>query len=163
MSLDLWELAAREQVRHAVHSYAIAGDSGRIERLAAQFTTDGILEIRGGDSAQGRDGIVAMLRRHTEVGAPPAGSAPFYVRHFITNVTIELLTPDDCRSVAYFAVFTPDGPDHWGRYRDLLVPQGDRWLLAHRTVRVDSATPGGWYDRVHGVPTECSREGSELA
>ena len=32
----------------------------------------------------------------------------------------------------------------WGRYRDQYVPDGDRWLFAHRNVRTDGTTPGGW-------------------
>jgi hypothetical protein len=65
-------------------------------------------------------------------------------------VFIDPITPDEAGVSAYFAVFTPDGPDHWGRYRDVFVPSGDRWLLKHRTARVDSAIPGGWYRRVWG-------------
>jgi hypothetical protein len=144
---ELWELNAREQIRHTVWSYAIAGDSGRVEELAAQFTPDGVLEVHGKERAEGRAAIIAMLARHAAGGAPPAGSAPFFIRHFVTNIAVQSLTPAEARGVAYFAVFTPQGPDHWGRYRDVFVPDGDRWLLRHRTARVDSSVEGGWYRR----------------
>jgi len=151
-----WELAAREQIRHTITSYAVAGDSGRVDELAAQFTEDGLLEIRGRDSAQGRAGIIEMLTQHAGSGRP-AGGEPFFVRHFVTNILVRDLTPGEAHAVAYFTVFTADGPDHWGRYRDLLVPVGNRWLLRHRTVRVDSSVAGGWYERVHGPADGTSR------
>lgn len=144
-----WELQAREQIRHTITSYAIAGDRGRLADLAGQFTEDGVLEVRGGDTARGRDGIIAMLSAHSGAGQP-AGK-PFFVRHFVTNILVTEITPEEAQAVAYFAVFTPDGPDHWGRYRDSLVPVGGRWLLRHRSVRVDSSVTGGWYQRVHGA------------
>ena len=52
--------------------------------------------------------------------------------------------PSAARAACYFTVMTGAGVDHWGRYRDDLVPDGDRWLFAHRLVRTDGVTPGGW-------------------
>jgi hypothetical protein len=147
---SLWELGAREQIRHTVAAYAIAGDSARFEEIAAQFVADGVLDVRGTERAEGRPAIAAMLARNATDGAPSAGGAGFFIRHFVTNVLVQSITPSEARAVAYFAVFTPDGPDHWGRYRDLFVPDRDRWLLKHRTVRVDSCVDGGWYRRVFG-------------
>jgi SnoaL-like domain len=170
---ELWELVAREQIRHTIAAYTFAGDSGRYADLAAQFTVDGVLDVHGQERAEGRAAIAALLGRNAADGAPDEnrpdasrpGSAgqpgdaggpgaasqlsdrPFFIRHFVTNVLIDPITPDEARVAAYFAVFTPAGPDHWGRYRDVFVPDGDRWLLKHRTARVDSFVPGGWYQR----------------
>jgi SnoaL-like protein len=146
----LWELDAREQIRHTVAAYAIAGDSAHFEELATQFTADGVLEVRDTERAEGRPAIVAMLAGNAADGAPSDERAGFSIRHFVTNVLIQSITPTEARAVAYFAVFTPDGPDHWGGYRDVFVPDGDRWLLKHRTVRVDSSVEDGWYRRVFG-------------
>ena len=52
---------------------------------------------------------------------------------------------------SYFTVFTEVGPDHMGRYRDRLVPVGDRWLIAHRFVSVDWHAPDSVY---RWAPTE---------
>ncbi|WP_375482574.1 nuclear transport factor 2 family protein [uncultured Jatrophihabitans sp.] len=152
--MELWELLAREQIRHTVSAYAVAGDSGRVDELAAQFTDDGVLDVSGKEQARGRDQIVAMLARHAANGAPPPGDGdgvPFFIRHFVTNIAIQQISRTEARAVAYFAVFTPDGPDHWGRYRDVFVPDGDRWLLQHRTARVDSSVEGGWYRRTFAL------------
>jgi SnoaL-like domain len=143
---ELWELVAREQIRHTIAAYTVAGDSGRFEEIAAQFTEDGVLDVRGQARAEGRAAIAALLARNAADGAA-VGDGPSFVRHFVTNVLIDPITRDEARASAYFAVFTPDGPDHWGRYRDVFVPDGERWLLKHRTARVDSAVPGGWYQR----------------
>lgn len=147
-----WELSARERIRHTIAAYTIAGDSFRLEELASQFTEDGVLEVHGQDVARGRAGIVAMLSGHGRAGRPagPVGGSPFFIRHFVANILIQELTPAVAHSVAYFAVFTPAGPDHWGRYRDEFVPVGDRWLLRRRTARVDSSVPGSWYRRTFG-------------
>jgi SnoaL-like domain len=147
---ELWELIAREQIRHTIAAYTFAGDSGRYADIAAQFVADGVLDVHGQDRAEGRAAIAALLARNAADGAPATGSRtdrPFFIRHFVTNVLIDPLTPHEAGVASYFAVFTPDGPDHWGRYRDVFVPDGDRWRLRHRTARVDSFVPGGWYDR----------------
>ena len=54
------------------------------------------------------------------------------------------MSPTEARGACYFLAVTEHGVDHWGRYRDRYVPEGDRWLFAHRLVRTDGTTPGGW-------------------
>lgn len=139
---ELWELDAREAVRDTIGAYHEAGDRGRIEELAACFTEDGVLEIRGREPAVGRAAIVDMLR------APNGRPRPerFYVRHHVSSVRFDSVTRDEARTTAYFLVLTPIGPDHWGRYRDLLVPDGDRWRFRHRFVAVDDHAEGSWFD-----------------
>ncbi len=41
-------------------------------------------------------------------------------------------------------MLTLHGLDHWGRYTDRFERVDERWLFAHRAVRVDGATPDGW-------------------
>jgi hypothetical protein len=45
------------------------------------------------------------------------------------------------RTTCYFSALTQIGLDHWGRYRDLLIPVGGRWLFARRDVKVDGYAP----------------------
>jgi hypothetical protein len=142
-----WELAARERVRDTYASYTHAGDRFRLAELAACFAEDGVLEVKGGGTAVGRDAIVVMLsgaRRDPD----PAEEIP-RIRHFIANIAFTSMTPEQIGASAYFQVLTQHGPDHWGRYRDVFVPVGGRWLLAHRLVAVDTVMPGGWYARVY--------------
>ncbi|GAB2482998.1 nuclear transport factor 2 family protein [Jatrophihabitans fulvus] len=152
--MELWELEAREQIRITCWTYNVAGDSGRVDELAAQFTEDGVLQLADGAEVGGRAAIARMLRDHAERGAPADGSPGFFVRHHTTDILTTEVSTDRAQGVAYFAVYTPDGPDHWGRYRDSYARVGDRWLIAHRRARVDSFTPGGWFSRVYATSGE---------
>ena len=49
------------------------------------------------------------------------------------------LRPDQAQVSSYFTVVTHIGLDHFGRYRDTLVPDGDTWLIQHRKVSTDWA------------------------
>ncbi|MFZ2176794.1 MAG: nuclear transport factor 2 family protein [Rhodococcus sp. (in: high G+C Gram-positive bacteria)] len=144
--MDLLELHTSESIRDTVARYTHAGDGGKLTELAECFTPDGTLEIKGRSSATGRDAIVKMLGG----GAAPAdrprttSGAKFFQRHFVANLMFDSITPDRIDTRAYFVVFGPDGADHWGRYRDVFVPAGNRWLIAHRFVAVDTTAPGSF-------------------
>ncbi|OXR43302.1 hypothetical protein B7C42_04724 [Nocardia cerradoensis] len=139
--MDHAELVAREQVRDLVATYAHSGDRMRLATLAGCFTEDGILEVKGLPAAVGRAAIIEML-------TPDPGSespAPRFIRHFVTNLRFDSIAPGRIEASSYFVVLTADGPDHWGRYRDVVVETGEVWLFAHRLVAVDAAAPGGWF------------------
>lgn len=142
--MDDWELAARESVRDTVAAYTQAGDRSRLDDLAACFTADGVLEVKGMPEARGRSEIVAMLSGATGTADPAARPVHGFVRHFIANLQFQTVAPGRIETAAYFVVFTAHGPDHWGRYRDVFVPVGERWLLAHRRVTVDARAPGSY-------------------
>lgn len=144
--MDVAELAIRERVRDTYATYAHAGDRFRLDELAACFAADGVLEVKGRKTAVGRPAIVAMLGGGAR---SEAATEPPLVRHFVTNVLFESITPERVQSSAYFCVMTRTGDhvgvDHWGRYRDVLVPEEDRWVFAHRVARVDVGVSGGWF------------------
>ncbi len=131
--MEIWELVARERIRDTTAAYTHNGDRGRIAEMVATFHEDGVLDIVGQEPLRGREAIISFLSGTTE-----RGSSAGFVRHFVTNLRFDELTPELARTSSYFLVMTADGPDHWGRYRDELVPSGDRWLFARRTVRVDA-------------------------
>jgi hypothetical protein len=138
------DLLARERIRHTIASYTWAGDRFKIQDLANLFTPDGVLHIRGQEPAIGREAIVATLGAvDPDRPRPTTPDGRFFIRHFIANVLIESVTETEARASSYFVVYTPAGLDHWGRYRDELVPDGSRWLFRTRSVWVD-ATPGVW-------------------
>lgn len=146
--MDVSELVIRERVRDTYATYAHAGDRFRLEELARCFAADGVLEVKGRDTAVGRPAIVAMLGGGAEARSESATATPL-VRHFVTNILFEAVTPARVEASAYFCVLTRAGEhlgvDHWGRYRDVLVPEGDRWVFAHRVARVDAAVSEGWF------------------
>ena len=138
--MEMWELAAREQIRDTLARYNWSGDAGRLDGLAETFCTDGVLEIRGLAPLRGRSEIVAFLGGVTGDIADKLDVNPV-VRHNLANVLFTGLTSEQANVSSYFTVLTHIGLDHFGRYRDTLVPEGDTWLIKHRKVSTDWAAP----------------------
>jgi hypothetical protein len=136
----MWELVARERIRDTLARYNWSGDAGRLADLAETFCADGVLEIRGIGPVCGRSEIVAFLGGVTGNIAVQAAVKPI-VRHNVANVAFTGLTRERAQVSSYFTVFTHIGLDHFGRYRDTLVPDGDSWLIKHRKVSTDWAAP----------------------
>jgi hypothetical protein len=132
--MELWELAARERIRDGLARYNWSGDSLRLDELAESFCEDGELQLRGEEPVRGRSAIVEFL------GGVAAQNIRI-VRHNLTNVRFLELTSVHARVASYFTVFTEIGLDHYGRYRDTFVPVGDDWLIKHRLVSTDWASP----------------------
>jgi SnoaL-like domain len=147
--MELWEVAAREACRDTLAQYTHAGDRFLLEEFAGAFCEDGVLEIRGQESLAGRAAIIERFGGDTEAQAArqaaeasrETGAARRIVRHSVTNVRFESVSPTEATVASYFTVFTHIGLDHMGRYRDRLVPVGDRWLIAHRFVSTDWRAP----------------------
>lgn len=149
--MELWELATREACRDTLAQYTHSGDRFLLEQMAGAFCEDGVLELRGRPPLVGRRAIIEFLsggrgQREDQIReaarAEQSEGPSRLVRHNVTSIRFESVTPTEARLASYFTVFTEIGPDHAGRYRDRLVPVGDRWLLAHRYVTTDWWAPG---------------------
>ncbi len=138
--MEMWELVAREQIRDTLGRYNWSGDASRLDRLAETFCADGVLEVRGLQPLRGRSEIVAFLGGVTSNVDVDVDVKPV-VRHNVANVLFTELTPDQAHVSSYFTVVTHIGLDHFGRYRDILVPDGDTWLIKRRKVSTDWAAP----------------------
>lgn len=138
--MEMWELVAREQIRDTLARYNWSGDAGRLDGLAETFCADGVLEIRGSEPLRGRAEIVAFLGGVTRNVAVNVDVKPV-IRHNVANVLFTRLTPDEAHVSCYFTVVTHIGLDHFGRYRDTLVPDGGTWLIKHRKVSTDWTAP----------------------
>ncbi len=139
--MELWELIAREGIRETIGRYAHYADGGRFDELADLFTADGVLEIPG-QVITGRDAIRTFLDGTKANLAATMSQA--LIRHHVSSLSITINAPDRAEAVSYFLAITAAGPDHWGRYRDDLVPTGDRWLFRRRRVRRDGYAPSSW-------------------
>jgi hypothetical protein len=142
--VELWELVAREECRDTLAQYNHAGDRFLLDEFAAAFCEDGVLEIRGSEPITGRASIVERFGGRTTASEArqaareqPAGATRRIVRHNVTNIRFESVSPEEAIVSSYFTVFTEIGADHLGRYRDRFVPVGERWLIAHRFVSTD--------------------------
>ena len=141
--MELWEVSARESIRETLARYNHAGDSGRVAELTETFTETGQLCMHGRAPVVGRpailDSLGAVVTRN--IAATQPGQPKPMVRHHVSSVVITEVTPHRAKAASYFLVMNRSGPDHWGRYRDELVPVGDRWLIDRREVRVDAQAP----------------------
>lgn len=134
-----WELSIREAARQLLADYTAATDRFDLAALAACFASDGILEFTGGDDPlTGPVAIQAGLSAAMSQPSGPARAAPTFVRHHVSSVRFGAVTATRVEVSSYFAVHTDVGLDHWGRYRDILVPEEGRWLFAYRRISVDA-------------------------
>jgi uncharacterized protein (TIGR02246 family) len=138
--MDTAELVAREAIRDLVARYAQGADRGRFDEVAALFAPDGVLELPDGTKAIGRDVIRSFLGATGESLGKMA--AVPWIRHHVTTHRIVVEDRDRASGHAYFFVMTERGPDHWGRYTDRYVRDGEVWLFAGRRVRLDGYAPG---------------------
>ena len=160
--METWELVARERIRDTLAQYTWSGDAFRLEEMVEAFCPDGTLEVRGQPPYVGRDAIIAFLgggtggddeeRRKARLAEAEAAGVRRIVRHTVANLRFLELTPEQATVATYFTVVTQIGLDHCGRYRDTLVPVGDRWLLQHRYVSTDWRAP----DSVMAAPSAVS-------
>jgi hypothetical protein len=140
--MEIWELAAREEIRETLARYHHFGDSAKFVEMAALFADDGVLEVRGESAVAGRDAIVEYLSG-VNLDLVARSDVPI-LRHYSTNVTITVESPESATAASAFLVLSESGLDHWGRYRDRLVPAEGGWRFAHRLVRTDGYNPDGW-------------------
>jgi hypothetical protein len=145
--VDVWEIVACEAIRDTVARYAHYADSGRFKEFAALFAPDGVLEVSGEPPIEGRDAIQTFLEG-VGLDLSAASTVPM-IRHHLSNLMIDLMSPTEAHCACYFLAVTERGVDHWGRYRDRFVPDrdnpsDDRWLFAYRYVKTDGTVPGGW-------------------
>ncbi|MCV7152897.1 nuclear transport factor 2 family protein [Mycolicibacterium pyrenivorans] len=134
--MESWELTLHESVRQTLADYTAATDAFDLALLASCFIADGTLEYTSGAKPLvGRVQIEAGLR--AQLSGLGSGPTPTYVRHHVSSVRISQVELDRVESSSYFIVFTDVGCDHWGRYRDVLVPVDGKCLFASRKIKVD--------------------------
>lgn len=145
--MELWELIARESARDLVARYNACGDLDDLDEMVALFADDAVMEV----GPWGRhEGVAAIRAFFDEVRRPARPAAESGERRFIRHLTathcIDVESPALARGRCYFAVLTSEGLDHWGRYVDRYVMDGDAWRFGHRAVWVEGVTPGGFAD-----------------
>lgn len=153
--MELWELAAREGVRHTVASYAHLVDAGRLDDVVQLFALDGVIDVVDGGSAQGHEALRAFFGG---IGSSLRSSRIPRIRHHTSNLRITAVEPDRAESDCYFLCLTDVGADHWGRYRDQLVRIDTAWYFERRSVRTDGWVEGGWAASRRGDGPPSSRE-----
>lgn len=140
MTLD--QLLAREGIRQTMASYTMAGDRLKADAFVDVFTDDAILETDGVPQAdafryEGREQIRSWITRWLQPPAEGPVHQASFIRHHLATSEIELTGPETAKARTYWTAYTDIGPDHCGYYLDAYRKVGDRWLLAHRRIRLD--------------------------
>jgi hypothetical protein len=138
--MENWEMEIRESVRQTLADYTAGTDRNRITDVAACFAPTGSLAFTGGPPMVGPAAIVAGLS--TQVDRFAEGPLRLtHVRHHVSSVRFGPVTRDRVEVSSYFLALTNIGVDHWGRYRDVLIPVDGRWLFASREAVADGFSP----------------------
>jgi len=144
--MESWKIEALEGVRHTLARYVVCTDSRLYEEFFSLFAEDGEFVLPKGEVGVGPAGVAALLKEKGEAYAPIQVWAPAFLRHNMTTVDIEVLSPTEARVEAYFMVCTDRGLDHWGRWVDRLRRHDDgRWLFQRREVHTEASYADSWY------------------
>lgn len=141
-------MSALNEVRVGVTAlltaYQYLADTGKIDRLAALFAPDGVLEI----GAEKFTGPTETLGMFTRAGAQFADADFLPARHHLSSIHVEPLPDGSAKTYACFQFIGTRGLDHWGTYRDIVVPSTDGnldgagWRFLHRRVITEGFAPG---------------------
>ncbi|GAA0559041.1 nuclear transport factor 2 family protein [Actinomadura livida] len=105
--------------------YSLSIDSRDLESLRDCFTADGSMEITGGPSFAGAEGLAKVI----------AGRTAESPRHENSNVLVDLADDASAAGRAYFVLRGPDGqPAAMGEYSDRLVRTDAGWRFAARQI-----------------------------
>ena len=138
----------RSQVRAGVtallNTYQYLADTGKVDRLAQLFAPDGVLQI-GAETFTGPSDVLGLFTR-TSGQFVDADFLP--ARHHLSSIHVEPHPDGSAKSYACFQFIGTRGLDHWGTYRDVVVPSsdgntdGDGWRFARRRVITEGFAPG---------------------
>lgn len=116
-------------VQAAIGAYAQALDAGRNDDIAELFVPDGVAEIAGMATFEGRDAI----REGFAAFAPTQPQL-----HLVANTVVTSFTEDEATAVSNLAFFQR-GESGWavqlvGRYDDTLRRQDGEWRFQRRVT-----------------------------
>lgn len=134
--MNLEELGAREEIRELVASYTHLGDGGRTGELSQLFEPDAKLDAFG-QLYTGQAEIADFFAGIADGTAE--GPERSFIRHYISNVTIDLSGPEAASGASYWTVISDHGLESSGRYRDAYRRGPDGWRFAARKIRRDES------------------------
>jgi hypothetical protein len=134
--MNVEELAAREEIRELVAGYTHLGDGGRIEDMIQLFEPTAVLDAFGTIYNGPRE--MAGFFGGIADGTTPGPSRSF-LRHYISNITIEMTSDTEANGASYYTVISDSGLESSGRYRDSYHLSDGRWRFATRKIRRDES------------------------
>ena len=134
--MTLEEMLAREAIRHTMAVYNTCGDRGANAEAVTAFAEEGVLEVPNGITYQGRQAVLDFFNGLVRDGTL-SGKRPRPTRHHLSTSRIEIELPDRARSWTYFTLVRDGAIIQNGIYVDQFVRVGERWLIAHRRVKIE--------------------------
>lgn len=128
---------AKSEIESLFHRYAVlAKETATPAKMSEVFNPDGVFRLPNGDVVKPADLLTVVQ-----------GNNPKFIRHHITSIDIEFVSPSEAHTEAFYIALTDlSSPDHWGCWKDIVTRgQDGRWLIADRTIVVDGADPKGWF------------------
>jgi len=138
------EATARSLILGLIYRYASVArenhDHGQITEL---FELDGIVQFPDGSELE-----------PSRLGEITGTNPPKLLRHHLTTVDIQFISPDEAHCQSYVIAGTHlKLPDHWGRWDDVVKRQNNgRWLFKKKIILVDGMDPNGWLITTLGPP-----------
>ncbi|MHB8340598.1 MAG: nuclear transport factor 2 family protein [Mycobacteriales bacterium] len=133
LGIGIGLLRAESAIRRTIALYCQTCDDGRFAEFADCFTPDAVLTF-GDQEVRGRTAIGAWIA----AAQPPERRG----RHATTNSVIDVAAGLDRAAASTDYLFLSLGSagrpavSVTGRYRDALVPVGDRWLIQRREISI---------------------------
>jgi hypothetical protein len=150
------EMLAREAIRYTLELYNHAADTARYELHHEVFHPQAVFEVQGKGELVGPDAIIAMLQPAAVArGAFEKGN---FQRHNLTTTMIDFTGPETATVVTYIIVVTELGIDHTGRYDDVFVKSGARWLIERRRASMEWSRPDSRFTRWLGAAAPVTSE-----
>lgn len=138
--MELWEIEARLELADLLAMYYKLGDAAKLVEQANLFEPDGVVELYGRATLNGRDGIVKGYSGLTS--GHKSDEAITHIRHFSSNYTLSFQSQTEASGDGYWVVVDDRGLSQWGRCRDRYRKGDDgRWRFTWRLVRRDPDAP----------------------
>ncbi|KAJ9603449.1 hypothetical protein H2200_012227 [Cladophialophora chaetospira] len=128
---------AKSEIETLFHRYAVlAKETASEEKIAPLFTPDGVFRLPNGVAVKPANMLKVVQ-----------GNNPKFIRHHITSIEIDFISPNEAHTEAYYIAITHlSSMDHWGCWKDVVTRGSEgTWLIADRTIVVDGGDPKGWY------------------
>jgi len=133
--MDDAELRTRVGVADLLASYQYFVDAGRIRTVSRFFTEDGVFKNNTAEHV-GPEGVLGFFLsvRDSFLGADFLPG-----RHYLSSIRVEPRPDGSASTYSCFQFVGTRGLDHWGTYRDEVVPVEDGWKFQRREAIVEGA------------------------
>lgn len=138
---ELQRLVDRARIDELLVRYTHALDTLDPDKYASVFTEDAVFEQGADNARHGRAeirSIITSLIESREERESAGTATPTLMHHVMTNATLQFVSDDEAHHYAYWMTIL-GGEDGYrvasmGHYEDVIVRQGDRWLISNRKL-----------------------------